>query len=220
VKLVREVPSSKFIIFTDSKSTLQGLEGCVDHPYIAKILFAHHQNAVRGKEVVFCWVPSHVGIPGNEKADLAAKEALNEEDFRNVPVPCTDIKQYIDSYVFKLWQSSWDSATNNKLHSLKPVLGEWKQSYRHSRRDEVVLARSRIGHSYLTHAYLLKGEEQPECVDCQSPLTVKHVLLECAELYFIRETFYSVSSLFELFDTVDPEKILSFLKEVEFYRKF
>ena len=29
------------------------------------------------KKVTFCWVPCHIGIGGNEKADLAAKDALN-----------------------------------------------------------------------------------------------------------------------------------------------
>ena len=69
------------------------------------------------KLFVFCWIPSHVGIPGNEKADQAAKDALTEVDFRKVPVPCTDIKQYINKHVFSLWQSSWDLAIHNKLHS-------------------------------------------------------------------------------------------------------
>ena len=43
-----------------------------------------------GKDFVFCWNPSHVGIPGREKADQAAKDALTEDEFRKVPVPCTD----------------------------------------------------------------------------------------------------------------------------------
>ena len=31
------------------------------------------------KQVIFCWLPSHIGIMGNEKADQAAKRALAQE---------------------------------------------------------------------------------------------------------------------------------------------
>ena len=34
-----------------------------------------HQLITRGTDIVLQWVPSHVGVPGNESADRAAKQA-------------------------------------------------------------------------------------------------------------------------------------------------
>ncbi len=42
-----------------------------------------------------------------------------------------------------------------------------------------VLARIRLGHTYLTDSYLLKREDQPECVGCACPLTVQHIMIGC-----------------------------------------
>ena len=36
-------------------------------------------------------------------------------------------------------------------------------------------------HTRVTHSYLLLGEEQPQCVGCDAPFTVRHFLLECAD---------------------------------------
>jgi len=40
-------------------------------------LFFHLNPILRNYDVVFCWIPSHIGITGNEKADQAAKYVLN-----------------------------------------------------------------------------------------------------------------------------------------------
>ena len=111
------------------------------------------------KDIVFCWVPSHTGIRGNEKADFAAKTALDLPRAK-VGVPYTDFKYLIGQYIFSTWQDDWNGAVMNKLHSVKPVLGEWQSSYRRCRRDEVVLCRARIGH---THSYILKKDHPPQC---------------------------------------------------------
>ena len=53
------------------------------------------------------------------------------------------------------------------------------QTYRWCRKDEVVLCRVRIGHTHLTHSYILKKDPPPHCGHCQGLLTVRHILVEC-----------------------------------------
>ena len=37
--------------------------------------YTHLANS--GKTIILCWIPSHVNIRGNERADTAAKSALS-----------------------------------------------------------------------------------------------------------------------------------------------
>ena len=50
------------------------------------------------KTVIFCWLPGHMGISGNERADSAAKAAL-QKDVSNRLISCIDAYQYISQYV-------------------------------------------------------------------------------------------------------------------------
>ncbi len=45
------------------------------HTYLS----VHTELVSNGKEVVMCWIPSHIGIEGNEKADAAAKSSLDDD---------------------------------------------------------------------------------------------------------------------------------------------
>ena len=137
------------------------------------------------KTVILCWLPSHMGISGNERADSAAKAAL-QKYVSNCLISYTDTYQYISQYVRDMWQREWDTAVNNKLHLL---IGEQLSAYRSVRRDEVVLSRLKLGHSYLTHSYLLNGEPPPECVTCNCRLTISHILLDCIEYDFFQIDF-------------------------------
>jgi len=64
-----------------------------------------------------------------------------------------------------------------------------------SRYDSVLINRLRIGHTRLTHSYLLKGENQPECQICHSPLTVKHILIDCICFSAARQRYLGVETL-------------------------
>ena len=126
-----------------------------------------------------------MGTSGNERADSAAKTAL-QNDVSECLISYTDAYQYISQYVGDLCQSVWDTAVNNKLYATKPLIGEQPSAYISVHRDKFVLSRLKLGHSYLTHSYLLQGEPPPECVTCNCLLTISHILVDCIEYDFFR----------------------------------
>ena len=113
----------------------------------------------------------------------------------------------------------WTASVGNKLRDVKPSLGESPHANRVSRREEVVLARLRIGHTHLTHSHLLKGDPPPRCDHCADPLTIKHILVECQQLDQVRNRFYRTRSMKTLFEEINPQKLFQFLKEINVYNK-
>ena len=126
------------------------------HPLIAEILCRVHEFVIRGFSIVFIWVPSHVGLAGNTAADAAAKAALNLP-VTNLAIPYSDYNYLIRTHTLNQWQELWNSETQNKLFAVEPTVNIVK-SYRLPRRDEIIIHRLRIGHTYLTHGHLLKKE--------------------------------------------------------------
>ncbi|KAG1657534.1 Transmembrane protease serine 3 [Nymphon striatum] len=45
----------------------------------------------------------------------------------------------VNVILLSIWQSKWDGEINNKLHAIKPKLGEWALAYRKSRKEESIL---------------------------------------------------------------------------------
>ena len=98
------VKNNKFVVFGDSKSALQALLSKCDHPTVQIIMrFLVFLHTVH-KTVIFCWLPSHMGISGNERADSVAKAAL-QKDVSDCLISYTDAYPYISQYVRDLWQS-------------------------------------------------------------------------------------------------------------------
>ena len=71
----------------------------------------------------------------------------------------------------------------------------------------------------VTHSFILRKEEAPVCVACDVVLTVKHILLECADLLDIKKKYFEEKSLYSLFRNVIPEVIFDFLREIGVFYK-
>ena len=76
-----------------------------------------------------------------------------------------------------------------------------------------------IGYSFITHSFLLKGEQQPVCIGCDELLTIEHILLTCSYFIEIRQSHFTAQSLRVLFQEISPEKIFNFLKEINIFGK-
>ena len=224
VESIRRTPMSaqerKFVIYTDSKSTLDSLNNNNEHPVVRSILVNLSFLKRQGLEIEICWIPSHVGIPGNEKADLKAKE----ESRRAVEVIPIFFKDYYSTIKSKLIANQHNegltNSTMSNIRRINPDFKPWITESGLKRREEVVLNRIRLGHTRITHGHLMENSLLPQtptiCPYCNSALiTVEHIFVECPGIENERLLHFSPMRTWrlELMLGVDANtsKIISFL---------
>ncbi|GFT37498.1 probable RNA-directed DNA polymerase from transposon X-element [Trichonephila clavipes] len=151
-----------FCVYTDSMSALESLHFSTEHrhPTVIEILLLLRKLERKGFDVIFSWVPGHVGILGNEQADTAARSMSHH---MQRPVCYQDLKNSAQNYVHRVWQETWDQQVLNKLHSIHPSTSHWAALP--VRRHDVRLTRLRIGHTRFTHRHLLLGYHKADTAD-------------------------------------------------------
>ena len=89
--------SEKQSIYSDSLSVLKSFIKDLHHrnPLIQQILKKYDLSV--SKDIIFCWLPSHINICGNELADLEAKSALSLTP--NFKTPYSVFKSNIRQYI-------------------------------------------------------------------------------------------------------------------------
>jgi len=132
------------------------------------------------------WVPSHIGISryeiASKSADIATKTNLHPTITN---IQANNINIYIRNKINMTWQSYWDSVPPfNELKKIK----KWHYLHNLNRRKQVTLPRVRIGHSVLTHSFLISKYPIPICNKCQEELTIQHIILSFPDLQNIRNT--------------------------------
>ena len=171
----------------------------------------------KGITIVFGWIPSHIGIKGNEKADHYAKTSL-DLNITNTPIPYHDFKPLIRSYIHNNWQTLWEKQTENKLYKISPNIADSSTPIFKTRKEEIIFSRLKIGHSRLTHEYLLKRDAPPFCTKCNCAITINHVLLVC-DKYTQFRPFGQCVDIQNLFGSFEPKQIIQFLRDVDVFNK-
>ena len=83
------------------------------------------------------------------------------------------------------------------------------------------MSRLRIGHTHLTHNYILEGGGAPVCDQCDCVLSVEHILVYCSKFVNQRQRYHlSGKSVAEILaDGVDVEALMGYLHEIDVFNK-
>jgi hypothetical protein len=132
----------------------------------------------KNKKITLMWIPGHIGIKENELADKQSKIVATNSQSTTIPgTSFRDLKKHINDITSKKWLNTWNQQTT-KLNTIKRSIIRWINNSL-KRKEETVLNRLKIGHTRLTHGYLMAKEEPPTCEACGVQLTVKHIIIEC-----------------------------------------
>jgi len=144
-----------------------------------------HQSLHTSQQPTFVWIPSHRNIPGNIAADQQANFATTCPDITDCALSISDTFSFIRGKISKVVQAQWDTSTT-QLHTIHPKLKPLKIIDQNTRIRERLICRLIMGHTLITHGYLFNRPPPlfnrappPTCHNCQTRVTVQHLLLDC-----------------------------------------
>ena len=94
---------------------------------------------------------------------------------------------------------------NPWIHRRNPMIAQYLETSPYPRQKKLYWLAS-LGHTRVTHSYLLLGEEQPHCVVCDAPFTVRHFLLEYGNFAQVRSNNFHFDNMKRLFQDIHIDK--------------
>lgn len=186
---VRSVDYDKFVILTDSRSSLQHLARCTSHvrgnPIAYQILELILNLQNNNREIILQWIPAHINFKENEEVDLLAKQACTDGIPTNILPLFSDHVRLVKKQCHSYWQEYFDERSKEKgiwYKTIQPLISHypWIETIALNRKSLVTALRLRSGHiPSKKFSFLMKKVASPNCVDCGVIEDVHHVLWEC-----------------------------------------
>ena len=132
--------------------------------------------------ITFVWIPAHIGIPGNERADTLAKEgATNGQNEADSRLSKEEAKTMVWKYCRSRWESIYANTGNeSKYKTFWPSATRNQFDGNISRKYSSILFRINTGHCKLNeHLHKIGCHHNGLCEDCNIPESLEHYFLNC-----------------------------------------
>lgn len=212
LKASRKSKFENVLICSDSLSSLMSIQNIYSKNSLVQKI--QEQISKSNKTFTLLWIPGHVGIIGNEEADVLAKKGSKKAPSFDSKIYPGDLKT---SAKRKIWEKWGKKVEGNRVFKLKGTAEKCSNIKGLSRKDSIIIARLRIGHTRLTHKHLFdKNVQSPKC-NCGAALTVDH-MLSCSREEILRKTLgLNHENILREADCSKMMKITTYLKKLGKY---
>ena len=181
-----------------------------NHPIIGDILRILNEIIIlENRKIFFFWIPSHVGIPGNDVADDLAKDSIyndeisyNKVAFKEVyPIinskTLEDTINYIENYDFKKGLKGRKYISQNDKFSYNL----WFNNFDLDRKRITLINRIKSGHVRSRDHLFRKNIINSDLCECNNIQTIEHLSWWCPRfanhreplIIFLRKKGYGIS---------------------------
>ncbi|KAF0765352.1 RNase H domain-containing protein, partial [Aphis craccivora] len=200
-------------------------------PLVLRIKQITHTLHLSNYSIKFLWVPSHIGIRGNEVADSLAKSTSKLICPSLTLLPHTDFIPIIRHHTKLLWSLQWSNLPAEFAAKYKHIVPNiphetWFNNLNLSRSSIVHFNRLRSGHSLLpAHAYKLDLNDSPFCIlhISESPCNLSHILFDCPSLFLKHTLLFKFLKSFNIsaniFSILNPKSELLINQIIAFILK-
>jgi ribonuclease HI len=210
------------LVCTDSQSLLKTLTNpkSVDSNnfIITDILNTLQELKDNGLTIHLVWVPSHIGLHGNEKADKLALLSSQSDQIALLDTPTPDIIRQISHDQNILWDTHWRLTNGLKGRAyaqLFPSEHLPKKTWFAAFKGQTRSFYSSIGRLRFSHApspdrlFAWKLAFSPACACSFSPATLDHQLFHCPRYATPRQNLIACLSLQKIHPPFHLPSILS-----------